>query len=134
MVRRCEAARQRGEPEAGIKHKQRALAVEAIQDETARESTESGGAAVGGDDHRELPGREVEHAHELSAQGHDDHEVQHVRELHARQRQQRDAFAAFGQRVVFRSRHAVFNLDLFSESAPTACAAARPYGGIKINP
>jgi hypothetical protein len=103
MVRRCEAARQRGEAEAGIKHEQRALAVEAIQDESAREPAEGGGAAVGGDDHRELPRREVEHAHELRAQGHDDHEVQHMRELHARERQQGDAFTALGQRVVFRN-------------------------------
>jgi hypothetical protein len=55
---------------------------------------------------RELRWRDVEHAHELSAERHHDHEVQNVRELHGAEGQQRREFATLGQGVVLgRSGH-----------------------------
>ncbi len=117
-MRGRQPACKRREPETRVKHQQRPLAVKAIEHEAAGETEDRSRQSVGGDEVGELGGRDVKHVHQLRAQRHHDHEIQHMGELYRPEGEERGAFAARCEGVVLvGSGHEGRSVGVFRESA-----------------
>ncbi len=68
------------------------LAVKAIDEHRAEQAHGKGCTCIDRNNQAKLPGRNLEDAHELRAQRHDDHEIQDVGKLHHGQDDQQQAF------------------------------------------
>ena len=83
-----ECAGESREAEARVEDEQCVFAIEAVEHESAGKTGDRGRDAVGGDEMTKLSRIDVEDPHEMRPQGHHDHEIEDVRELHGREREQ----------------------------------------------
>ena len=121
LIRRRHPAQRGRHDESRVHREQRALAPEPVDPERGDESADCGGEGVRGDEQAEVPRVDVEQPHELRRERHQDHEVEDVRELDAREGEQKHDLAC-GQEFGLPDRSPAFAEVRwrFARNEPTA--------------